>query len=105
MRQKNGLSKRFKKFSHGTSKLFSKENQKSKKSKTLHLSIIICYKYHKVVEIKMAKQSMIQREKKREYLIAKYETKRALLKQQLNDNDGYKVKLQIYKKFATSAFE
>ena len=44
----------------------------------------------------MAKQSMIQREKKREYLIAKYETKRALLKQQLNDNDGYKVKLQIY---------
>jgi small subunit ribosomal protein S14 len=47
----------------------------------------------------MAKQSMIQREKKREYLIAKYETKRALLKQQLNDNDGYKVKLQIYKKF------
>ena len=42
---------------------------------------------------------MIQREKKREYLIAKYETKRKLLKQQLSNEDGYKVKLQIYKKF------
>ena len=42
---------------------------------------------------------MIQREKKREYLIAKYETKRKLLKQQLSSEDGYKVKLQIYKKF------
>ena len=47
----------------------------------------------------MAKQSMIQREIKRENLIAKYETKREVLKQQLNSSDGYKVKLQIYKKF------
>ena len=46
----------------------------------------------------MAKQSMIQREIKRENLIAKYETKREVLKQQLNSDDGYKVKLQIYKK-------
>ena len=46
----------------------------------------------------MAKQSMIQREIKRENLIAKYETKREVLKQQLNSSDGYKVKLQIYKK-------
>ena len=42
---------------------------------------------------------MIQREIKRENLIAKYETKREVLKQQLNSSDGYKVKLQIYKKF------
>jgi small subunit ribosomal protein S14 len=47
----------------------------------------------------MAKQSMIQSEIKRENLIAKYETKREVLKQQLNSDDGYKVKLQIYKKF------
>ena len=47
----------------------------------------------------MAKQSMIQREIKRENLIVKYETKRELLKQQLNNNDSYKAKLQIYKKF------
>jgi hypothetical protein len=38
----------------------------------------------------MAKQSMIQREIKRENLIAKYETKREVLKQQLNSSDGYK---------------
>ena len=47
----------------------------------------------------MAKQSMIRREIKRENLIVKYETKRELLKQQLNNNDSYKAKLQIYKKF------
>jgi|TARA_B110000003_G_C16621208_1_gene523206 small subunit ribosomal protein S14 len=47
----------------------------------------------------MAKQSMIQREIKRENLISKYEGKREFLKQQLNNEDGYKVKLQIYKKF------
>ena len=48
----------------------------------------------------MAKQSMIQREIKRENLIAKYETKREVLKQQLNSSDGsFKEKLQIYKKF------
>tara|TARA_B100000767_G_scaffold264096_1_gene278589 strand:- start:1084 stop:1386 length:303 start_codon:yes stop_codon:yes gene_type:complete len=47
----------------------------------------------------MAKQSMIQRDVKREYLIKKYEAKRKSLKQKLNSDDGYKEKLQIYKKF------
>ena len=45
----------------------------------------------------MAKQSMIQREKKREYLISTYEQKRSTLKRQLNINDQFSVKLQIYK--------
>jgi len=44
-KQKYGLSKNFKKFKQRTSQLFSKENQRSKKSKTLDLSIIMYYKY------------------------------------------------------------
>lgn len=47
----------------------------------------------------MAKQSMIQREVKRENLIIKYETKRGNLKKELSNNDEFKAKLQIYKKF------
>jgi small subunit ribosomal protein S14 len=47
----------------------------------------------------MAKQSMIQREIKRENLIIKYETKRGNLKKELSNNDEFKAKLQIYKKF------
>jgi small subunit ribosomal protein S14 len=47
----------------------------------------------------MAKQSMIQREVKREYLITKYTRKREILKQELASNALYKEKLQIYKKF------
>ena len=47
----------------------------------------------------MAKQSMIQRELKREYLITKYANKRSTLKQKLELTTGYKEKIQIYKKF------
>jgi len=47
----------------------------------------------------MAKQSMIQRERKREHLIIKYANKRAVLKKELSDTNNYKEQLQIYKKF------
>ena len=47
----------------------------------------------------MAKQSMIQRERKREHLIIKYANKRADLKKELSDTNNYKEQLQIYKKF------
>jgi len=47
----------------------------------------------------MAKQSMIQREKKREYLVTKYATKRRILKKELLSSTNYNEKLQIYKKF------
>merc|ERR1711975_161452 len=47
----------------------------------------------------MAKQSMIQREVKREYLIKKYAIKRTNLKKELKLNTSYKEKLQTYKKF------
>jgi small subunit ribosomal protein S14 len=47
----------------------------------------------------MAKQSMIQREVKREYLIKKYAIKRTNLKNELKLNTSYKEKLQTYKKF------
>jgi small subunit ribosomal protein S14 len=47
----------------------------------------------------MAKQSMIQREKKRERLIIKYANKRDSLKEELKSCTSYTEKLQIYKKF------
>jgi len=47
----------------------------------------------------MAKQSMIQRELKREYLIKKYQNKRQILKNQLKVDLAFKEKIQIYKKF------
>jgi len=49
----------------------------------------------------MAKQSMIQREVKRSYLITKYAAKRNNLKSKLKIDSPYKEKLQIYKKFET----
>ena len=47
----------------------------------------------------MAKQSMIQRELKRERLISKYSAKRQLLKEELKTVSSYNDKLAIYKKF------
>mgnify|MGYP001421591915 FL=1 len=47
----------------------------------------------------MAKQSMIQREKKRERLIAKYLTKRETLKESLKSVDSFQGRLILYKKF------
>jgi len=47
----------------------------------------------------MAKQSMIQREIKREYLITKYQNKRQVLRKQLKTDLTFKEKIQIYKKF------
>jgi small subunit ribosomal protein S14 len=46
----------------------------------------------------MAKQSMIQREYKRERLIIKYANKRATLKNELKISSSYKEKLDLYKK-------
>ena len=46
----------------------------------------------------MAKQSMIQREKKRARLIAKHSDKRKTLKQELKNASTYKEKLNTYKK-------
>jgi|TARA_B110000503_G_scaffold65774_1_gene103272 small subunit ribosomal protein S14 len=46
----------------------------------------------------MAKQSMIQREKKREILTLKYKTKRDLLKKDLKTASSYSDKLSIYKR-------
>ena len=46
----------------------------------------------------MAKQSMIQREKKRELLTLKYSNKRNLLKQELKKASSYSEKLDVYKK-------
>ena len=46
----------------------------------------------------MAKQSMIQREKKRDYLTLKYSTKRNTLKVELKSAQTYSSKLDIYKK-------
>ena len=46
----------------------------------------------------MAKQGMIQREKKRELLTLKYTTKRNLLKSELKKANTYSEKLDIYKK-------
>jgi len=47
----------------------------------------------------MAKQSMIQREKKRERLVIKHTAKRELLKQQLQSASSFPERLSLYKKF------
>jgi small subunit ribosomal protein S14 len=47
----------------------------------------------------MAKQSMIQREKKRERLIAKYLIKRESLKTELKNVTSFQERLTLYKKF------
>jgi small subunit ribosomal protein S14 len=47
----------------------------------------------------MAKQSMIQREVKRERLIAKHINKREALKQELKDVSSFKERVALYKKF------
>jgi small subunit ribosomal protein S14 len=46
----------------------------------------------------MAKQSMIQREEKRDRLILKYDARRKALKQELKKASGYQMKLTVYKK-------
>jgi len=47
----------------------------------------------------MAKQSMIQREKKRERLITKHLTKRESLKTELRNVQSFQERLVLYKKF------
>ena len=47
----------------------------------------------------MAKQSMIQREKKRERLIAKHLIKRESLKKELKNVTSFQERLTLYKKF------
>ena len=47
----------------------------------------------------MAKQSMIQREKKRERLITRYATKRMRLKEQLETDSSFQERVNLYKKF------
>ena len=47
----------------------------------------------------MAKQSMIQREKKRERLVAKHLTKRESIKEELRNVSSFKERLALYKKF------
>lgn len=47
----------------------------------------------------MAKQSMIQREKKRERLITRYATKRMRLKEQLETTSSFQERVELYKKF------
>ena len=47
----------------------------------------------------MAKQSMIQREKKRERLIAKHLVKREAIKEELKSVGSFKERLALYKKF------
>jgi len=47
----------------------------------------------------MAKQSMIQREVKRERLIAKQLIKRGALKEELKNAASFKERLSLYKKF------
>jgi len=47
----------------------------------------------------MAKQSMIQREKKRERFIAKHRIKREALKEELRNVNSFKERLILYKKF------
>jgi|TARA_B110000971_G_C19756901_1_gene384612 small subunit ribosomal protein S14 len=47
----------------------------------------------------MAKQSMIQREKKRERLIAKHAVKRETIKKELQNVDSFTERLELYKKF------
>ena len=50
----------------------------------------------------MAKQSMIKREEKREYLITKYAKKRGALKEILSKTSSYQEKLVTLKKFLPS---
>jgi len=47
----------------------------------------------------MAKQSMIQREKKRERLIAKHQIKREFIKNELKIVSSFQDRLTLYKKF------
>jgi small subunit ribosomal protein S14 len=47
----------------------------------------------------MAKQSMIQREKKRERLVAKHLKKREVLKEELKNVSSFQDRLALYKKF------
>jgi small subunit ribosomal protein S14 len=47
----------------------------------------------------MAKQSMIQREKKRERLIAKHLNKRESLKEELKNVNSFSERVALYKKF------
>jgi|TARA_B110000971_G_scaffold221774_1_gene270485 small subunit ribosomal protein S14 len=47
----------------------------------------------------MAKQSMIQRERKRERLIAKHTVKRETLKEELKKASSFQERLALYKKF------
>lgn len=47
----------------------------------------------------MAKQSMIQRERKRERLIAKHQVKRETIKEELRNVSSFKERLTLYKKF------
>jgi small subunit ribosomal protein S14 len=47
----------------------------------------------------MAKQGMIQREYKRERLIAKYATKREKLKEDLQSVSSFQERVNLYKKF------
>ena len=47
----------------------------------------------------MAKQGMIQREKKRERLAAKYVNKRESLKEKLTNVESFEERLVLYKKF------
>lgn len=46
----------------------------------------------------MAKKSMIQRERKREKLVTKYEKKRVQIKDQLKKTTSYKERLELYAK-------
>ena len=47
----------------------------------------------------MAKQSMIQRERKREKLIVKYASKRDSIKEELKNVKSFQERLELYKKF------
>lgn len=47
----------------------------------------------------MAKQSMIQRQKKRERLIVNHVIKRTNLKQEMRDVESFNDRLSLYKKF------
>jgi small subunit ribosomal protein S14 len=47
----------------------------------------------------MAKQGMIQREKKRERMVTKYRVKRESIKQQLKEINSFQERVALYKKF------
>merc|ERR1712100_766903 len=47
----------------------------------------------------MGKQSMIQRERKREKLIVKYASKRNSIKEELKNVKSFQERLELYKKF------